>query len=63
MDRPDLDSARWRTSSYSSSQGNCVEVAVTAHVVGVRDSKARTGGTLHFPTTSWTRFMNAMSTR
>lgn len=36
----------WRTSSYTGQTGQCVEVAVTPDVVGVRDTKNRAGG--HF---------------
>ncbi|MBA2324587.1 MAG: DUF397 domain-containing protein [Pseudonocardiales bacterium] len=34
-----LDRARWRKSSHSQGQTNCVEVATAAGWVGVRDSK------------------------
>ena len=34
----------WRKSSYSASSGNCVEVATSGHLVGVRDSKQHGGG-------------------
>lgn len=40
---------RWRTSSFSTGEGNCVEVAVFADgTIGVRDSKDPAGGTLRF---------------
>ena len=43
----------WRKSSYSGAQGGqCVEVA-SAHVVMVRDSTDRTGGTLSFSAPAW----------
>lgn len=42
----DLSHAQWLRSSYSSNSGNCVEVAVTESVVGVRDSKDPAGPTL-----------------
>jgi hypothetical protein len=41
----------WRKSSYSGGGGGgneCVEVAVTPDVVGVRDTKNRNGGELSF---------------
>lgn len=49
----------WRKSTYSggSGTGNCVEVAVGAAVVGVRDSKNVTGRTLSFPVTRWHAFL------
>jgi len=42
----------WRKSSYSANEGTCVEVAV-AQVVGVRDSKDRTGGQLRVSARAW----------
>lgn len=39
----------WRTSSYSGSQENCVQVAMTAGTVALRDSKNPDGGTLTVP--------------
>lgn len=36
----------WRTSSYTTEQGQCVEVANDGDAVGVRDTKNRAGG--HF---------------
>jgi hypothetical protein len=46
---------KWRKSSYSASQQECVEVAV-APSVGVRDTKDREGGELVFPAAAWTVF-------
>jgi Domain of unknown function (DUF397) len=53
-----LDRARWRTSSYSGSNGgNCVEVARNLPgVVAVRDSKDRTGPVLTFSPVGWEAF-------
>jgi hypothetical protein len=42
----DLSDARWQKSSRSTDNANCVEVAVTAQAIAVRDSKHPTGGTL-----------------
>jgi hypothetical protein len=36
----------WRTSSYSSTQENCVQVAAWPDAVALRDSKDPDGGTL-----------------
>lgn len=49
---------RWRKSSYSGSGGSssCVEVALGAEVVGVRDSKNVGGPTLAFSETAWRAF-------
>ncbi|WP_301174583.1 DUF397 domain-containing protein [Actinomadura geliboluensis] len=35
----DFASARWRKSSHSNSQQECVEVAQVPTVIGIRDSK------------------------
>ncbi|NUK43185.1 DUF397 domain-containing protein [Streptomyces lunaelactis] len=47
----------WRTSSYTKSD-SCVEVADNdPEKVMVRDTKDRDGGTLTFPRSSWTAFV------
>lgn len=47
----------WRKSSYSASDGNCVEVG---HGVGIRDSKAPS---IEIPLTSrqWTRLLRLIT--
>ncbi|MGQ4600544.1 DUF397 domain-containing protein [Nocardia sp. R6R-6] len=53
----DLSGAEWFKSSYSGSQGDCVEVAwVDAGGVGVRDSKNPTGPALVFTSGEWATF-------
>lgn len=49
----------WRTSSYTGGgQGqNCVEVAVGADVVAVRDTKNRAGGMVRVSPGVWRRFV------
>lgn len=49
---------KWRTSSYSGTEGNCVEVALTADRALVRDTKNRAGGTLELPTDEWAAFID-----
>jgi hypothetical protein len=52
------DKNLWRTSSYSQPNGgNCVEVAYTAEMVGVRDSKNPGGGKLRITPDQWTRML------
>lgn len=54
-----FDGAQWRKSSRSQGANACVEVAVTAEAVGVRDSKNPQAG--HFTTTrhAWDQFTAA----
>jgi hypothetical protein len=48
----------WRKSSFSMSNGDCVEVAVLADAnVGVRDSKATALPHLRFRPSVWTAFL------
>jgi len=47
----------WQKSSYSSAQGNCVEVASNLPgLVAVRDSKDPGGGHLTFERRAWEAF-------
>lgn len=49
---------RWFTSSHSGSEGgNCVEVAVDAGAVHVRDSKAPDGPRLTVSPAAWSAFV------
>jgi Domain of unknown function (DUF397) len=44
-----VDSDGWRTSSYSGTNGNCVEVGGAAGTVLVRDTKDRDRAALSIP--------------
>ena len=59
-----LDGAVWHKSSYSGTQGNCVEVARNLPgIVVVRDSKAPNGARLVFTVDSWTAFVRRIKDR
>lgn len=54
---------KWRKSSYSSAQGNCVEVAKDAPgLVAVRDSKNPDGALLTFERRAWEAFTAKIKT-
>jgi hypothetical protein len=56
---PDTEALAWRKSSWSISNGNCVEVALlaTGHRA-VRDSMDKTGEILSFTNSEWVVFAN-----
>lgn len=59
---PTLHDATWRKSSHSGGQGGaCVEVAPATALVGVRDSKRPTAGTLTVHPTTWRAFVGAVA--
>jgi hypothetical protein len=57
--RVDLGGADWRTSSRSSGNGACVEVAVLVGAVAVRDSKRTGGPALVFTPHQWRLFLDS----
>lgn len=57
MRKVDLTQAAWRTSSRSSANGQCVEVAFVAEAVATRDSKNPSGGSMIVGADQWTQFM------
>jgi hypothetical protein len=58
----DLTHACWRKSSWSSYNGNCVEVAeLTGQLIGVRDTKdAGVGPVLVFGHAAWRSFLHGV---
>ncbi|MEU8145889.1 DUF397 domain-containing protein [Nonomuraea sp. NPDC048901] len=53
----DLSRAQWRTSSFSGSNGQCVQVAFVPDHVAVRDSKDPQGPALIFTLDEWAAFL------
>jgi Domain of unknown function (DUF397). len=53
----DFSSAQWRTSSYTEHGNDCVEVAAVPGVIGIRDSKDKTGTALEFSRTELAALM------
>jgi hypothetical protein len=57
----DLTTANWRKSTYSSHNGNCVEVARSLPgVVAVRDSKDPDGPALVLAADEWRAFLTGV---
>ena len=56
-----MSTLRWRKSSFSTPNGECVEVAHVVEVVGVRDSK-NPGPVLTVTPTAWTTLLAALVT-
>jgi uncharacterized protein DUF397 len=52
-----LKPLEWRTSSLSSGNGQCVEVAWPEQRVAVRDSKNTSGPRIDIPRSAWTAFL------
>ncbi|MFF7329145.1 DUF397 domain-containing protein [Streptomyces sp. NPDC008150] len=59
---PELNTARWRRSTYSNANGGeCVEITEDfPGVVPVRDSKRPHGPVLVVPTAAWDTFVNSL---
>lgn len=63
MPAPDMSRANWRKSSYSGSNGNCVETANTSSDVAVRDSQNPEGLRLTFHAETWQAFTVGLKRR
>jgi hypothetical protein len=50
----------WRKSSFSGSNGSCVETASGSDGVLVRDTTNRDGGTLGFTADAWQTFLGTL---
>ena len=56
----DLSGVVWRKSSFSQSNGECVQVALTPEVAGVRDSKQPEDGVVLTSFRVWDAFRRAV---
>ncbi|MFI6583575.1 DUF397 domain-containing protein [Embleya sp. NPDC050493] len=56
----EIDSALWRTASYSIDNNGCVEAAPLATKTGVRDTKNRSHGHLEITPAAWTELVRAL---
>ncbi|MEU6133086.1 DUF397 domain-containing protein [Saccharopolyspora sp. NPDC047091] len=63
MEPTDLTHLTWSKSSYSGTQENCVEVARTARLAVVRDSKNPGGGVLVFGAQAFGLFLQDVRAR
>ncbi|MBC9724522.1 DUF397 domain-containing protein [Streptomyces sp. TRM68367] len=62
MNTPDsLAHAHWIRSSYSSGEGQCVEVAPLPAAIAARDSKNPTGPVLVFSPERWAGFIRGVN--
>jgi hypothetical protein len=52
-----LTGATWRKARRSATSGQCVEIARSTDVFGVRDSKNTHGDRLILPATAWAGFV------
>lgn len=55
------DQPKWRKSSHSGPESNCIEAAPLPSATAVRDSKNAGGGELHVPRTAWRAFIQEIT--
>jgi hypothetical protein len=61
MSAPDWSTAAWRKGARSNGIGNCVEVATSGDMIGVRDSKNISGDVvLVFAKDDWRAFTGTL---
>ncbi|WP_282796927.1 DUF397 domain-containing protein [Streptomyces sp. CC224B] len=59
--RANFANAHWVSSSYSSGEGQCVEIAAVPGAVAARDSKDRTGPVIVFAREGWDSFIRGLT--
>jgi hypothetical protein len=62
MESIDLTSVQWQKSSYSSGNGQCVEIGPVSRAIAIRDSKDPEGPALLFTTEAWNAFLTSVTT-
>jgi hypothetical protein len=55
-----MDRMNWRTSSYSTGNGECVEAGTAEGAVLIRDTRDRQGFRLSVSTGAWSKFTSAI---
>ena len=60
MNLSELSGARWRKSSRSGAQNDCVELVVATTGAAVRDSKNPDAGNVSFATRGWDAFLGTV---
>lgn len=56
----DLSRATWTKSSYSTANGQCVEVAIVDGMAALRHSQDPDGAVLTFEAREWAAFLNGV---
>ncbi len=55
-----LTKNQWHVSTFSGANGSCVEVRQADDGVDVRDTKNRSGGTIHPDRSAWAEFIDGV---
>jgi Domain of unknown function (DUF397) len=59
---PSFNNALWRKGTRTTAASNCVEVATSNRLVGIRDSKNPTGPIVIVRPAEWTNFLTTIQT-
>jgi hypothetical protein len=58
MGQSNFHESEWRKSSYSISNGACIEVATKVTMVAIRDSLHAEKGVVYYPAANWRAFIS-----